>query len=478
MSVDVLAGRAVEVVAGAFALTPDLPFALAPDETATAVKWSKKTKTLTLACRRGALQIAGLDLDPGLLYVSEDPEGKKGRMLRAARDIEAGETVLVCEPVAAAVHDNAADDACADCFAAAARHRCALPRAVLRRALRRERRRARGRVRAGRAARRRVEDPRRAHVPETAVPARARPAAFEKTNVWRASEPGVPRHGNAGSFADFADDSKSVLGSVAFLRSVLPNSALPGDPERFIRAARENLHGVVRADGTLVGSAAHAAASLANHACDPNCVASFLTGDDERVPLDAADASVEDMNRTRRRESFKEKESFKELKKPLLAMRATRRVRKHEEVTLGYVELYASRGERRARLLKSKGFECACARCRDPPETEHALTGWRCARTECPGVAAHDAYVAEGGFKIETAVSGKGDGKGRAPLVRVVRRRRRHARRARARRRRRRVGAASSSARETRLGRGTTRPPRACAEGLRETEPLCTTRTS
>ena len=73
VSVDVLAGRAVEVVAGAFALTHDLPFALAPDETATAVKWSKKTKTLTLAFRRGALRIAGLDLDPGLLYVSEDP---------------------------------------------------------------------------------------------------------------------------------------------------------------------------------------------------------------------------------------------------------------------------------------------------------------------------------------------------------------------------------------------------------------------
>lgn len=412
VSVDVLAGRAVEVVAGAFALTHDLPFALAPDETATAVKWSKKTKTLTLAFRRGALQIAGLDLDPGLLYVSEDPEGKKGRMLRAARDIEAGETVLVCEPVAAAVHDNAADDACADCFAAAARHRCA---------------RCPARYCDARCAANDV-----AHEGECALVARlggaskirgarmflrllylraTRPAAFEKTNVWRASEPGVPRHGNAGSSADFADDSKSVLGSVAFLRSVLPNSALPGDPERFIRAARENLHGVVRADGTLVGSAAYAAASLANHACDPNCVASFLTGDDERVPLDAADASVEDMNRTRRRESFKEKESFKELKKPLLAMRATRRVRKHEEVTLGYVELYASRGERRARLLKSKGFECACARCRDPPETEHALTGWRCARTECPGVAAHDAYVAEGGFKIETAVSGKGDGK-------------------------------------------------------------------
>jgi SET and MYND domain-containing protein len=419
VSVDVLAGRAVEVVAGAFALTHDLPFALAPDETATAVKWSKKTKTLTLAFRRGALQIAGLDLDPGLLYVSEDPEGKKGRMLRAARDIEAGETVLVCEPVAAAVHDNAADDACADCFAAAARHRCA---------------RCPARYCDARCAANDV-----AHEGECALVARlggaskirgarmflrllylraTRPAAFEKTNVWRASEPGVPRHGNAGSSADFADDSKSVLGSVAFLRSVLPNSALPGDPERFIRAARENLHGVVRADGTLVGSAAYAAASLANHACDPNCVASFLTGDDDERDVDArreeraTDASVE--------ESFKEKKK----KKPLLAMRATRRVRKHEEVTLGYVELYASRGERRARLLKSKGFECACARCRDPPETERALTGWRCARTECPGVAAHDAFVAEasharsavdgrtdaeGGVQIESAVSGKGD---------------------------------------------------------------------
>ena len=396
VSVDVLAGRAVEVVAGAFALTHDLPFALAPDETATAVKWSKKTKTLTLAFRRGALQIAGLDLDPGLLYVSEDPEGKKGRMLRAARDIEAGETVLVCEPVAAAVHDNAADDACADCFAAAARHRCA---------------RCPARYCDARCAANDV-----AHEGECALVARlgdaskirgarmflrllylrsTRPSLFEKTYVWSASE--LRRDGGG-----VARDDASVLGSAAFLRSALPPSALPDDPERFVRAARENLHGVVRADGTLVGSAAYAAASLANHACDPNCVASFLTGDDAR-DVDArreeraTDASVE--------------ESFKEKKKPLLAMRATRRVRKHEEVTLGYVELYASRGERRARLLKSKGFECACARCRDPPETEHALTGWRCARTECPGVAAHDAYVAEGGFKIETAVSGKGDGK-------------------------------------------------------------------
>lgn len=419
VSVDVLAGRAVEVVAGAFALTHDLPFALAPDETATAVKWSKKTKTLTLAFRRGALRIAGLDLDPGLLYVSEDPEGKKGRMLRAARDIEAGETVLVCEPVAAAVHDNAANDACADCFAAAARHRCA---------------RCPARYCDARCAANDV-----AHEGECALVARlggaskirgarmflrllylraTRPAAFEKTNVWRASEPGVPRHGSAGTF-DVADDSKFVLGSVAFLRSVLPNSALPGDPERFIRAARENLHGVVRADGTLVGSAAYAAASLANHACDPNCVASFLTGDDFSRDVDA-----------RREERATELPSvegsvFKEKKKPLLAMRAMRRVRKHEEVTLGYVELYASRGERRARLLKSKGFECACARCRDPPETERALTGWRCARTECPGVAAHDAFVqpeasqkrrsavdgrvAEGGIRIESAVSGKGD---------------------------------------------------------------------
>jgi len=430
VSVDVLAGRAVEVVAGAFALTHDLPFALAPDETATAVKWSKKTKTLTLAFRRGALRIAGLDLDPGLLYVSEDPEGKKGRMLRAARDIEAGETVLVCEPVAAAVHDNAANDACADCFAAAARHRCA---------------RCPARYCDARCAANDV-----AHEGECALVARlggaskirgarmflrllylraTRPAAFEKTNVWRASEPGVPRHGSAAGSFDVADDSKSVLGSVAFLRSVLPNSALPGDPERFIRAARENLHGVVRADGTLVGSAAYAAASLANHACDPNCVASFLTGDDDERDVDA-----------RREERATELPSvegsvFKEKEKPLLVMRATRRVRKHEEVTLGYVELYASRGERRARLLKSKGFECACARCRRPEtETERALTGWRCARTECPGVAAHDAFfvaeaeasqvrsavdgsVAEGGMSsIESAVSGKGDS-ARAPLL-------------------------------------------------------------
>ena len=110
VSVDVLAGRAVEVVAGAFALTHDLPFAIAPDETATAVKWSKKTKTLTLAFRRGALQIAGLDLDPGLLYVSEDPEGKKGRMLRAARAARRAKPSACANPSPNAVHHAAADD--------------------------------------------------------------------------------------------------------------------------------------------------------------------------------------------------------------------------------------------------------------------------------------------------------------------------------------------------------------------------------
>ena len=395
MSVDVLAGRAVEVVAGAFALTHDLPFALPPDESASRCRWSKKKNTLTLAFgreRRRApveLRIPGLDLEPGLLYVSKDPEGKKGRMLRAARDIEAGETVLVCEPVAAAVHDNAAGDACADCFAAAARFRC--PRCPTRYC----------------DARCAANDV--AHEGECALVARlgdaskirgarmflrllylrsTRPSLFEKTYVWSASE--LRRDGGG-----VARDDASVLGSAAFLRSALPPSALPDDPERFVRAARENLHGVVRADGTLIGSAAYAAGSLANHACDPNCFASFLTGSDAapRAFRGAAAADSDDSESATRTEFGPECRK----KKPLLVMRATRFVKRHEEVTLGYVELYASRGERRARLLRSKGFLCACARCRDPPEADRALTGWLCARggDGCAGVAAHDAFEAD-----------------------------------------------------------------------------------
>ena len=34
-----------------------------------------------------------------------------------------------------------------------------------------------------------------------------------------------------------------------------------------------------------------------------------------------------------------------------------------EELTLGYVELYAARAERRAGLRASKGFDCGCRRC-------------------------------------------------------------------------------------------------------------------
>jgi len=401
VSVDVLAGRAVEVVAGAFALTHDLPFALDADETASRVKWSKKTNALTVSFRREKVATVqeAVDLDPDNLYVCADPEGKKGRVLRAARDVEEGEIVMVCEPIAAAVHDDAALGACAECFASSPLFSCA---------------RCETRYCDARCAARDV-----AHEGECALVARlggaskirgarmflrllylraTRPAAFEKTNVWRASEPGVPRHGSAAGSFDVADDSKSVLGSVAFLRSVLPNSALPGDPERFIRAARENLHGVVRKDGTLVGSAAYAAASLANHACDPNCVASFLTGDD-----DDDDELSRMWEETRGR-----KENRKPLK-PLFVMRATRPLKKREEVTLGYVELYSSRGERRARLKKTKGFLCLCARCLDPPDSDRFLTGWLCrcsvTTTGCPGVATHDAF--EANEKRGASIDGK-----------------------------------------------------------------------
>lgn len=388
VSVDVLAGRAVEVVAGAFALTHDLPFALDADETASRVKWSKKTNALTVSFQREKKNVAAVqeavDLDPDNLYVCADPEGKKGRVLRAARDVEEGEIVMVCEPIAAAVHDDAAFGACAECFASSPLFSCA---------------RCETRYCDARCATRDV-----AHEGECALVARlggaskirgarmflrllylrrAKPAAFEKTDVWRAS-PRVSRGG---------PEDAAVEGSVAFLRGVLPPAALPDDPERFVRAARENLHGVVRKDGTLVGSAAYAAASLANHACDPNCVASFLTGDDDDELSLSLSLSRREVTRGGKKHGKPRKP-----RKPLFVMRATRPVKKREEVTLGYVELYASRGERRARLKKTKGFLCLCARCVDPPESDRFLTGWLCrcriTTAGCPGVATHDAFEA------------------------------------------------------------------------------------
>jgi hypothetical protein len=391
VSVDVLAGRAVEVVAGAFALTHDLPFALDADETASRVKWSKKTNALTVSFRREKVATVqeAVDLDPDNLYVCADPEGKKGRVLRAARDVEEGEIVMVCEPIAAAVHDDAALGACAECFASSPLFSCA---------------RCETRYCDARCAARDV-----AHEGECALVARlggaskirgarmflrllylrlAKPAAFGKTDVWRAS----PKVSGGGP------EDASVLGSVKFLQSVLPKDALPADPDYFVRAARENLHGVVRKDGTLVGSAAYAAASLANHACDPNCVASFLTGDD-----DDDDELSRMWEETRGR-----KENRKPLK-PLFVMRATRPLKKREEVTLGYVELYSSRGERRARLKKTKGFLCLCARCLDPPDSDRFLTGWLCrcsvATAGCPGVATHDAF--EANEKRGASIDGK-----------------------------------------------------------------------
>ena len=143
------------------------------------------------------------------------------------------------------------------------------------------------------------------------------PDLFAETEIWRASDEKY---------------DASVSGACAFLNAVLPASALVQfDLENFVKKTRENLHGIVANDGTQLGTGAYGLASLLNHDCAPNCVTSFKVGgvrdDDEKGG-------------------------------PCLVLRTVREVEMHDELTVGYVELYASTGERRARLLKSKGTYC------------------------------------------------------------------------------------------------------------------------
>ena len=64
-------------------------------------------------------------------------------------------------------------------------------------------------------------------------------------------------------------------------------------------------------------------------------------------------------------------------------LHALRPLRRGEEVTCSYTELYAARDERRGALRARKGFECLCVRCCAPPVEDLPLDGWRCRAARC-----------------------------------------------------------------------------------------------
>ena len=59
---------------------------------------------------------------------------------------------------------------------------------------------------------------------------------------------------------------------------------------------------------------------------------------------------------------------------PRRRLHTLRKVSRGEEITVSYIELYASRDERQAAVLAKKGFTCACTRCATPPHGRRV--GW------------------------------------------------------------------------------------------------------
>lgn len=70
---------------------------------------------------------------------------------------------------------------------------------------------------------------------------------------------------------------------------------------------------------------------------------------------------------------------------PKMYCRAMRDIKKGEEITLSYIDLYQPRLNRQKELLETKHFFCQCERCSEPmDESIDALVeGWFCTDTEC-----------------------------------------------------------------------------------------------
>ena len=404
VAADVVNDRAVEITAspadggGAYRLLHALPFRLpaegrdVPPPAARSVKFSRKaggvlTVTFDPPARAAAPTTEGGGesppssrppssrppllsaprVFPGLeafenhpsLVLAEDAE--RGRHVRARRAIEPGELLIACEPFVATVHDRHAESTCARCFSSLAAGTVASP----------SRCDACGTSYCSRACLERDAT----HAGECALVSRARadPALrgaarglrlFLRALFARAATPrewaradaalrGFPRGDDQSLDPSLMGMARAVNGLLPPENRVEPVEALAA----FVDKTRANLHGVADAEGRNLGSGLFLEASVFNHACAPEAVASFDS-------------------RTR-----------------TMAIRAVRRVEEGGEVRIAYAEMYAPRRERRRALTKKKGFACRCERCEADDASDAALDGFRCDDPKCEGVVTRASWT-------------------------------------------------------------------------------------
>jgi len=115
-----------------------------------------------------------------------------------------------------------------------------------------------------------------------------------------------------------------------------------------IGKAHVNTHGITDLKGRLLGSGLYPGGSTFNHSCAPTCAVSFIKG--------------------------------------AIQVHTIEDVKEGECLTIGYVELYAPRPQRRISLQTKKFFECACRRCTEAEriEADRPLSAWICAK--CGGL--------------------------------------------------------------------------------------------
>lgn len=153
-------------------------------------------------------------------------------------------------------------------------------------------------------------------------------------------------------YTDAPPERRRMLEGIATQvnKIVPPHVRMPLDRlAKAVSRVHTNSHAIADMAGLQYGSGLYAkVGSYFNHSCAPSAVSSFR-------------------GRTWR-------------------LHTIRPVRRGDEVSISYTEMYASRDERQASLKAQKGFKCACARCVAPPARDLVLDGWRCSAPGCEGV--------------------------------------------------------------------------------------------
>lgn len=67
----------------------------------------------------------------------------------------------------------------------------------------------------------------------------------------------------------------------------------------------------------------------------------------------------------------------------VMVVQAAKRIRKDEEITTSYLQLFWSTLSRRLQLKATKDFVCSCPRCLDPTENGTYFSALKCAKQEC-----------------------------------------------------------------------------------------------